>query len=226
VKKDGGAYATIAADQGISYLAWRNADFVFRQVQQFFASECYQTAIFRGLITCSGGLTESTMKASQKALFEHLSKLKGDHVKKSKFLKIFIKIMETSTRQDLVTIPIMKTLETLLASDYLSEPELAKDMLELHTLCVIECNKCKVIGKLVAGVGVFANMLTFADPILVTKALRSILFLLYNVYPKVRQQAAEKLYTCLLVLEDYSLLIADEEQYDLAVEKLSETDWA
>lgn len=60
------------------------------------------------------------------------------------------------------------------------------------------------------------------------KALRSLLFLLYNVYPKVRQLAAEKLYTQMLVLEDYSLLIpgGDEEQYDLAVAMLSETDWA
>lgn len=51
---------------------------------------------------------------------------------------------------------------------------------------------------------------------------------MYNVYPKVRQLAAEKLYTILLVLEDYSLLIpnSDEEMYDNAIELLSETDWA
>merc|ERR1712147_188115 len=101
-------------------------------------------------------------------------------------------------------------------------------MMEIHALCVAECNKCKVIGKLTAGVGVFANLLTFQDQTLVTKGLRSLLFLLYNVYPKVRQLAAEKLYTVLLVLEDYAILIpdSDEEMYDAAVELISETDWA
>lgn len=80
----------------------------------------------------------------------------------------------------------MKTIETLLASDYLSEPELIPQMAEIHALCVAECNKCKNIGKLTAGVGVFANMLSFEDKVLVVKGLRSLLFLLYNVYPKVR----------------------------------------
>ena len=80
----------------------------------------------------------------------------------------------------------MKTIEILLASDYLSEPELVVDLVEIHALCVAECNKSKSITKLLAGVGVFANMLTFTHQELVTKALRSILFPLYNAFPKVR----------------------------------------
>ena len=39
---------------------------------------------------------------------------------------------------------------------------------------------------------------------------------------------AEKLYTSLLTLEDYSMVIpeGDEEKYDAAIDMLSETDWA
>jgi tubulin-specific chaperone D len=228
VKKDKGAYATMAADQGIAYLPWRSADFVFKQVQRFFGSKTYQKSILRGLVTCSGGLTESTMKASQKSLFEYLSKMNGKPEEKRAFVRILIKIFEESQKNDLFTIPLMKTIETLLGSDYLSDPELVPEMLEIHAMCVVECNKCKAIAKLVAGVGVFANMLNYQDQALCTIALRSLLFLLYNVYPKVRQLAAEKLYTILLVLEDYSMLIPDsnEEMYDSAIEMLSETDWA
>ena len=51
-------------DSGISYLAWRNADFVFEQVMPFYDSKTYGHRIFTGLITSSGGLTESTLKAS------------------------------------------------------------------------------------------------------------------------------------------------------------------
>lgn len=96
----------------------------------------------------------------------------------------------------------MKTLEILLASDYLSEVSLAGEMLQIHAMCVAECNKSKVITKLLASIGVFANMLTFQDQEVNIKALRSLLFLLYNAFPKVRQMTAEKLYTGLLMLED------------------------
>jgi hypothetical protein len=45
----------------------------------FFDSEVYSYSILTGLITSSGGLTESTLKASSNSLFEYLSKMtKGD----------------------------------------------------------------------------------------------------------------------------------------------------
>jgi len=63
-----------------------------------------------------------------------------------------------------------------------------------------------------ASIGVFSNMLTFKDQNLCTKALRSLLFLLYNAFPKVRKLTAEKLYTSLLMLEDYSMLIPNGDE--------------
>ena len=122
----------------------------------------------------------------------------------------------------------MKTVEVLLASDYLSDVALVPDLLELHALCVQECNKSKVIVKLMAAIGVFANMLPYQDKGLCVKALRSLLFLLYNAFPKVRKHTAEKLYTNMLMLEDYALIIpgADEARFDAAMDMLSETDWA
>jgi len=57
----------------------------------------------------------------------------------------------------------MKTVEILLESSYLSEKGLANDILIIHSLCVSECNKSKVIVKLMAAIGVYANMLTFPD---------------------------------------------------------------
>lgn len=124
-------------------------------------------------------------------------------------------------------IPFMKTIETLLASDYLAEPELIKDLLEIHSFCVAATNQTKTIVKLLAAIGVYSHMLTFPDQALTTKALRSLLQLLYNAFPKVRQVAAEKLYTSLLMLEDYSLVIpSGEDGFDLVVNMLSETDWA
>ena len=61
---DGGALETHMHDQGIGYLPWRSADFVFDLLHQFFDSQTYSLAIFKGMVTSSGGLTESTLKAS------------------------------------------------------------------------------------------------------------------------------------------------------------------
>lgn len=62
-------------DDGIAYLPWRSAEFVFNSIKPFFDSEVYSIPILKGLITSSGGLTASTLKASQNSLFEHLSEM-------------------------------------------------------------------------------------------------------------------------------------------------------
>jgi hypothetical protein len=49
---------------------------------------------------------------------------------------------------------------------------------------------------------------------------------LYHSFPKVRKLTAEKLYTALLTMDDYSLVVpGGEEHYDSAIEMLSETNW-
>lgn len=53
----------------------------------------------------------------------------------------------------------MKTIEILLQSDYLAEPELANDLQEMHSAVVKECSRSKNILKLMAAVGVFASLL-------------------------------------------------------------------
>jgi hypothetical protein len=53
----------------IGYLQWRNAEFVFQSIMPFFDSPTYSLSILKGLITSSGGLTESTLKASSNSLF-------------------------------------------------------------------------------------------------------------------------------------------------------------
>ena len=56
----------------LGFLPWRSAEFVFSSIRAFFDSELYSVSIFKGLITSSGGLTESTLKASSGSLFAYL----------------------------------------------------------------------------------------------------------------------------------------------------------
>jgi len=208
-------------------------------MKPFFDSEVYSLAILKGLITSSGGLTESTLKASQTSLFEYLSEMSkvkkedGSNDKeegiaqKKKFIAKLICLYESNAKVDRVTVPLMKTTEMLLAADYLSEPEVQDDISEIHRLAVAECNKTKNIVKLMAGVGVFAGMLTSPNPELCKKAVKTLLFLLYHNFPKVRQLAAEKLYTGLLTMDEYDQIIpGGEDAYDEANELLSETNWS
>jgi hypothetical protein len=163
---------TLTADQGIPYLPWRIASFVFNQIKPFFDSDAYSEAALKGLVVSSGGLTESTLKASQNSLFEYLSeaaKIKNSDgsidkaagiQKKQSLIGKLLRIFEASQKQDRVTVPLMKTIEMLLSADYLSEAELEPLMLEIHRVSVAECNKSKNISKLTAGVGVFSGMLS------------------------------------------------------------------
>lgn len=56
--------ANLMQEEGIGYLPWRNAGFIFSRMKLLFDSEAYSLCILKGLVTSSGGLTESTLKAS------------------------------------------------------------------------------------------------------------------------------------------------------------------
>jgi len=66
---------TMDVNAGIAYLPWRSAQFVYHSVQPFFDDDIYSISILKGLITSSGGLTESSLKESLKSLFEYLNQL-------------------------------------------------------------------------------------------------------------------------------------------------------
>lgn len=64
----------ILLEDDIAFLPWRVPQFVFHQIKPFLDSE-YSISILKGIVTSSGGLTESTLKASQQTLFEYLSQM-------------------------------------------------------------------------------------------------------------------------------------------------------
>lgn len=182
----------------------------------FYNSPTYATAILKGLITSSGGLTESTLKASSDSLFKYLSNLQGNLEEKKMFLSNIIIIFKESIGDERVTVPLMKTLEMLLESDYLNEEGLIDKISELHALTVQECNKSKNIPKLMSGAGVFTGMLGLNNKELARKCTKTLMFLLYHSFPKVRKHTADKLYTQLLSLEDSSIVFDSEEQCEAA----------
>jgi hypothetical protein len=89
-----------------------------------------------GIIQSAGGLTESTLKASQNSLFEYLSQMakvfdeqgKPDQEaiikKKHIFIQKLIHLYTSNAKIDRITVPLMKTVENMLTTDYLSEEPL------------------------------------------------------------------------------------------------------
>jgi len=121
---------------------------------------------------------------------------------------------------------LMKTIDNLLNTDYLTDDELQEDLMEIHRLTVAECSKSKNISKLNAGVGVMSGLMNSTNAELGKKAIKTLLFLLYHNYPKVRTLSAQKLYTGLLAMEEHDQVIpGGEDAYEEFDTMISETDW-
>lgn len=193
-------------------------------------------AVFTGLVQSAGGLTESTLKASKTVLLEYLSSMqkitgadgKPDKVaclaKKRAFVAKLCALYVSNQKADRVTVPLMKTVEDLLQTDYLSEDELQADLHEIHRLSVSECNKSKNISKLMAGVGVFSGLLQSSDIELAKKGIKTLLFLLYHNFPKIRATASQRLYTGLLQMESYDdFMPGGEDAYEEFEVMITET---
>ena len=52
------------------------------------------------------------------------------------FLSKLIAIFESNIRDERVTIPLMKTIEMLLSSDYLSDEGMETELIKIHALAV------------------------------------------------------------------------------------------
>jgi len=208
------------------YKPWRNPYFVFSQMISLFDSPNFSKYLFTGIISSAGGLTESTVKSSLDALTKHISHFNGkdnEIEKKKQFLKVFNSIFEDNLKEERIIVPLMKTMESLLRTNYFSEPSLGEELVKMHGLSFKEVQKTRNIIKLISCAGIMGELMEF-EPVKL-KALRSLLLMLFNAYPKVRKLVSESLYNYLLTLEDPTTMFKDEDQYDEAIVILSETDW-
>ena len=72
-----------------------------------------------------------------------------------------ITIFDYNLKDERVTIPLMKTIEMLLTSDYLSDAGLIEELKKLHALTQEECSKSKNIMKLISAAGVYSGLLVY-----------------------------------------------------------------
>jgi len=132
------------------YKPWRNPSFVFQQVVSLFDSPNFSKSLFTGIVSSAGGLTESTVKYSLDVLIKYISNLNGtdnEVEKKTQFLNLLNDIFDENLKDERITIPLMKTLESLIRTTYFSHSEYSEQFLRMHELCFKEVSKCKNITK-------------------------------------------------------------------------------
>ena len=126
-----------------------------------------------------------------------------------------MKLYEAGFKKDRMSVPLMITVEKLLQANYLTDAEIQPDLYELHKVTVAETSRTKNIKKLHSCVGVMAGLLASEDPELQKKAIKTMLFMLYHKFPKIRVYASQQLYTGLLAMEDYETVMpGGEDAYD------------
>ncbi|CAI2368352.1 unnamed protein product [Moneuplotes crassus] len=209
-----------------TYKPWRNPSFVFQQVISLFDSPSFAKYLCTGIVSSSGGLTESTVKNSLEVLIKFISEMKGTDTeveKKNRFLNYFNDIFEENLKEERITVPLMKTLESLIRTTYFEGHEYSEQFARMHSLIQKENFKSKNIPKLITCAGILGELVQFDE--IKEKSLRSLLLMLFNPFPKVRKLVAENLYNYLLTFEEPTELFPDEDTYDEAIILLSETEW-
>lgn len=208
---------------------WSMAHDTFPLVVQMMEMPAYLEAVAAGIVLSVGGLTESVVKASKSALFDWIR----GHIRAQNFglLRRFafflVTLLTRHQGDDRVTIPVIKTLATLLESNLLqflfyegqretassSQPTTPSEFgTRLYDALRDEIQKCTAVPKLSAGIAVLVGLLP-SDSSTQTRTLKALLLFLAHRFPKVRKLTAERLYTRLLVHEE----MVDEDKVSMVI---------
>ena len=130
------------------------------------------------------------VRQSSLSLFNELGSMKSGEL--TEFGQRFIKLFGKYQKVDRITLPILKCLDQLLISNWLS-PILATDFaFQLFTLVKTEITKCGEPNKLVSSVDVFCNLLQSEHQITVNKCLIQLSIFLCHKFPRIRKVTGKK----------------------------------
>jgi len=132
------------------YLPWRNPDYTYNMLIPLIDSKVYRLPLLEGWVVSSGGITESTLRASSTSLMQFLAQ--ADIGKKAGLIEAFIDIMHKNKKTDRVLVPLITTIGLMYQGDYLSDKELVKNGIPLFKELAAEMksnNILKVILSLI-----------------------------------------------------------------------------
>ncbi len=173
----------------------------------------FRPYMIKGVVVSVGGITESTVKSSTEILVSILRK----------YPEIGYDILNIYRDcEERLHIPFMKTWEVVL-----------RDCRDLHSLTNLGheilsrtrqlMHGTKDIHKWMASVGVYSGLLDNSET--TKEALRVLVLMLCQAFPKVRHLAASSLYTYMIGLPDHSSIVSTEDELEELITLLTSTSW-
>ncbi|CAB9529076.1 Tubulin-specific chaperone D [Seminavis robusta] len=193
---------------------WADASVTFPMVAKASKVDEYFAAILSGMVISVGGLTESISKESSAALLQLAKEARGTP-RITTLGNVLLDLFHTHSRDGRVTLPLLKTIETLLSHQCLDE--LLKDVEEcgfkksLLRHISNEAKNCRDIHRHFACIDVALGLVGPPSDGVVEDALAFVCAQLVHSFPRVRRYAAEQLYVCLLEHPEYWVGSGDDE---------------
>ena len=173
-----------------------------------------------GLIISVGGVTERLVRQSSLCLLKELESM--NETQMEKFGGILTKIFGQYSKNDRITLPLLKCLDQLLNSGQLMTLLSTEFAFDIFTLVKTEITKCGEPNKLVSSIDVFCGLLQSEHKLTVSKCLVQLSIFLCHKFPRIRKVTAAKLFETLIM---YDEVIEDEENKEEVNAILSDTNW-
>ncbi|XP_059006169.1 tubulin-specific chaperone D isoform X2 [Mustela lutreola] len=207
----------------VASVNWNAPSQAFPRITRLLGLPAYRYHVLLGLAVSVGGLTESTVRYSTQSLFEYMKGIQNDPQALEGFGGTLLQVFEDNLLNDRVSVPLLKTLDQMLANGCFELFTKQQDHpfgVKLLALCKEEVRKSKDVQKLRSSVAVFCGMVQFPGGVR-KKALLQLCLLLCHPFPVIRKTTASQVYEMLLTYSD----IMAEDVLDEVMTVLGTTAW-
>lgn len=202
---------------------------LFDKLSKLLAIDTYAYHVLLGLIASVGDLTQSLAEASGDALFAYMDSIQDKPERLEKFCSILIEVFRNHSKQDRVSVPLLKTLQQLLSQGSFtplvdandSNPRVLQFQKDLLELVKLEVFKNRDAQKLLVCINVYCGLLQFQCKEFRKSVLSQLMVMLCHRFPVVRRTAASQLYETILTYDD----LCPPDDMDLVITNLSEVEW-
>ncbi|CAN6460921.1 unnamed protein product [Victoria cruziana] len=204
-----------------SKINWGAPNISYEVIVQLLQFSCYSKSVLSGLVTSTGGLTDSLQKASVEALLKYLQVSAETQNREKMLILDLLWVLQQYKKDDRVIVPALKTVEVLFSKmDMLIEIHGRNLIGAILDVLAVEMMGSKDFAKLRTGISILGYVASLEDPINM-KAFSKLLSFLGHHYPKIRSTAADQVY--LVLLQNDSLVA--EDRVEMILEVVKETCW-
>lgn len=209
--------------EDVASVNWAAPSQAFPRITQLLGLPAYRYHVLQGLVVSVGGLTASTVRFSTQSLLAFLEGVQRDVGALEQFSHTLLQVFEDNLLNDRVSVPLLKTLDQMLANrcfDSLAAEPDHPFCVRLLELCKEEVKRSRDVQKLLSSLAVFCGLVQFPGEVR-KKVLLQLLLLLCHPFPMIRKTTASQVYETMLTYSD----VAGADVLDEVLAVLSDTAW-